>query len=115
MPNPRITFRVTPELLEQLPADPDERSRFVVQAIEAKINPPAPEGEMGNVLSRLETMESAMVVVLDKLESSRRSSPRRAPSDLDQAIKQVLERTPVKERRQASKLFDRLQEFVSPA
>lgn len=110
MPNPRITFRLTPDLLAQLPDDAEERSRFVVEAIQAKLNPPAPGGEVGQLLTRIETVENAVVMVLEKLEHTNK---RREPTELDQAIKTTLERIKPSERRQAAKILSQLQGIVS--
>lgn len=61
MPNPKITFRVTEEILQQLPADADERSRFCREAIQAKLNPPAPEDELAQLKRRVELLEQKMI------------------------------------------------------
>ncbi|MDX2241405.1 MAG: hypothetical protein NW224_12035 [Leptolyngbyaceae cyanobacterium bins.302] len=113
MPNPRITFRVTPELLEKLPADAEERSQFVINAIQAKINPPAPEGEMGEMLTRLEILEAIAQEFIKERDAKPKRSKREA-TPLDEAIKTVLLQIRPAERHQAKKLFNRLQEHLSP-
>jgi|GEM_PF-1837561 len=63
MPNPRITFRLEPEIMNQLPTDSDERSQWFKDAVLQKLNPPEPEDELGQVkrqLANLETVVQAM-------------------------------------------------------
>lgn len=57
MPNPRLTFRVPEEILQQLPEDADERSRFCLEAVVAKLNPPSPDDELAALKARVETIE----------------------------------------------------------
>jgi hypothetical protein len=63
MPNPRVTVRVPQNIYNALPANPEERSAFLLEAITAKLNPPEPEDELAKVkrqLASLETVVSAM-------------------------------------------------------
>jgi len=106
MPNPRLSFRIPQNILDLLPTDADERSQFCLEAIYEKLNPPAPEGELGDLKQRLEALEQAIVALLEKAEQPRRT--RREPSDIDQAIKDALMRIRPSERRQAQKLFNQL-------
>jgi uncharacterized lipoprotein len=60
MPNPRITFRLPQNIYDQLPTDAEARSAFVLEAIQAKLNPPAPEDEMAQLNRRLQQVEVMM-------------------------------------------------------
>lgn len=60
MPNPRITVRVPQNIYEQLPSDEKERSAFLIEAIQAKLNPPDPEDELGQLKQRLQQVEVMM-------------------------------------------------------
>ena len=57
MPNPRIQFRVSPELFEQLPTDPDERSQLLKQLVEEHYHPKNPESELVELKLRVEALE----------------------------------------------------------
>lgn len=60
MPNPRITVRVPQNIYEQLPSDEKERSAFLLEAINAKLNPPTPEDELAQLKQRLQQVEVTM-------------------------------------------------------
>jgi DNA repair photolyase len=57
MPNPRVTIRVPQNIYEQLPSDEKERSAFLLEAIQAKLNPPDPEDELAQLKRRVEVLE----------------------------------------------------------
>ena len=57
MPNPRIQFRVSPELFEQLPTDADERSQLLKQLLENHYHPKNPESELAELKLRVEALE----------------------------------------------------------
>jgi len=110
MPNPRLSFRIPASLLEQLPTDPDERSRFCLEAITAKLNPPAPESEMGDLLSRLEILEG----IADQFIADKKPK-KQAPTDLDEAIDTALMQIRPAQRQEARKLFNRLRSVQASA
>jgi hypothetical protein len=60
MPNPRITVRVPKTIYEQLPTNADERSAFVLAAIQTKLNPPTPEDELSQLRRRVERLEQRL-------------------------------------------------------
>ncbi|MBF2045949.1 MAG: hypothetical protein EDM05_042585 [Leptolyngbya sp. IPPAS B-1204] len=60
MPNPRITVRIPQNIYEQLPSDEKERSAFLLEAIQAKLNPPNPEDELAQLKQRLQQVEVMM-------------------------------------------------------
>lgn len=104
MPNPRLSFRIPSSLLEQLPTDPDERSRFCLEAITDKLDPPAPEGEMNDLLKRLEILEG----IADQFIADNKPNKKQAPTDLDEAIDKALLQIRPAQRTEARKLFNRL-------
>ena len=55
--NPLLSVRIPPELNALLPTERGERSRFVLEALQAKLNPPAPEDEVGKLRLRVERLE----------------------------------------------------------
>lgn len=57
MPNPRISFRVSEQILQQLPSDADERSAWLLDAISTKLNPPTAEDEISQLRQRVERLE----------------------------------------------------------
>lgn len=60
MPNPRVTVRVPQNIYEQLPADSEQRSAFVLEAIQAKLSPPEPADELAQLKQRLQQVETMM-------------------------------------------------------
>ena len=57
MPNPRIQFRVSPELFDQMPSNPDERSQLLKRLLEEYCNPKKPESELVELKLRVEALE----------------------------------------------------------
>ncbi len=57
MPNPRISFRVSPQILEQLPSNPDERSQLLKRLLDEHFNPKKPECELAELKLRVEALE----------------------------------------------------------
>ena len=108
MPNPRLSFRIPPSLLEQLPTEPDERSRFCLEAITDKLDPVAPADS--DLLQRLEILEGiANQFIADK-------KPKKpAPTDLDEAINTTLMQIRPAQRQEARKLFNRLRSVQASA
>lgn len=108
MPNPRLSFRIPSSLLEQLPTDPDERSRFCLEAITDKLDPIAPADS--DLLQRLEILEGiANQFIADK-------KPKKpAPTDLDEAINTALMQIRPAQRQEARKLFNRLRSVQASA
>lgn len=107
MPNPRLSFRIPSSLLEQLPTDPDERSRFCLEAITDKLDPIAPESDL---LKRLEILEG----IADQFIADKK--PRKpAPTDLDEAINTALMQIRPAQRAEARKLFNRLRSVQASA
>lgn len=105
MPNPRIQFRIAPELFEQLPTDPDERSQFCLDAITAKLNPPTPDGEMGDLVGRLEILEA----ICEQFIADRdKPAKKPAPTDLDAVIDKALMQLRPAQRAEARKAFNHL-------
>lgn len=112
MSNPRLSFRVPPEILEQLPINADVRSQFCLEAIQAKLNPPAPEGEMGDLLSRLEILEAICnQFIADRDKPAKKPTP----TDLDAVIDKTLMQMNPGQRIEARKLFNRLRKVQASA
>ena len=106
MPNPRLSFRIPASLLEQLPTDPDERSRFCLEAITDKLDPIAPADS--DLLQRLEILEEiANQFIADK-------KPKK-PAPLDEAINTTLMQLRPAQRQEARKLFNRLRSVQASA
>ena len=57
MPNPRLSLRIPPDLMERLPQNEKERSQFVIDALLQKLEPATPEDELAQVKRRLEVLE----------------------------------------------------------
>ena len=57
MPNPRLSFRIPPELFEKLPTDADERSQLLKRLLEEYCNPKKPESELAELKVRVEALE----------------------------------------------------------
>ena len=57
MPNPRIQFRIPTELFEQLPSNPDERSRLLLKLLHEHYHPTSADAKLINLQSRVEQLE----------------------------------------------------------
>lgn len=71
MPNPRISFRIPEEIYQQLPDNPEARSRFCLEAILYKLHPPKPEDELGKVKQQIANLEVAVQQMRHQLEAQR--------------------------------------------
>ena len=80
------------------------RSQFCLEAIQAQLNPPAPEGEMGDLLERLEILEA----ITDQFVANKGK-----PTELDAAIDKTLMQLRPNQRAEARKLFNRLKSATS--